>query len=40
MPLEQRVIQPIYISQDTLPVQNAGHVTSYVSNDLECVANG
>lgn len=40
MPLEQRVIEPILVSQGTLPLDSQVNLAISIPNELECVTNG
>lgn len=40
MPLEQRVIEPIFTSRGILPIDHTGNLAINVPNELECVTNG
>lgn len=40
MPLEQRVIEPIFTSRGTFPYDTTGQLACNIPNELECVTNG
>ncbi|XP_054711614.1 LOW QUALITY PROTEIN: actin-binding protein WASF3-like [Uloborus diversus] len=40
MPLLQRLIEPVHVCRNTLPVDNRGTLAIDIPNELECVTNG
>lgn len=40
MPLLQRLIEPVHVCRNTLPVDNHGTLAIDIPNELECVTNG
>ncbi|XP_055935408.1 actin-binding protein WASF3-like [Argiope bruennichi] len=40
MPFLQRLIQPVHVCRNTLPVDNRGALAIDIPNELECVTNG
>ena len=40
MPLLQRIIEPVHVSRNTLPLDSNGVLAIDIPNELECVTNG
>ncbi|GFW20708.1 wiskott-Aldrich syndrome protein family member 3 [Trichonephila clavipes] len=40
MPFLQRLIEPVHVCRNTLPVDNRGSLAIDIPNELECVTNG
>lgn len=40
MPLQQRLIEPVHVCRNTLPLDDNGVLSVDVPNELECVTNG